>query len=258
VPSGTSSAAWSWLRFESDQYVNLRPVRLPGSPRRCPGCVRTQWTYWWSGDGAYIGAASCKGTPVSSPRKASIRVRYRAGQVCSTGPPNSRAGRPDPQGNVLASLMISGSARWIGREGSASHHRLLPHGCRVDVSGDDRTGSMSSSPTTCSGHPDRARREPWPVASGWPRAPASAEVTAPSGPFEPVHGGARHREPRPKRGGSIAAICECAIALRHPGRTCPRRPGDRQAVAKGDLVERRGAWAARSCPIQRHRGADHR
>src|SRR5215469_10981472 len=257
VPSGVLERGLLLrLRFELDQYVNLRPVRLyPGvatplanvRPEAVDMLVVREGT-----EGPYTGSGGImrKGTPHEIATQESINTAFGVNRVVSYAFERA-AQRPRRKltlvhkTNVLtyAGDLWQRTVREIGRQFA----EVSVDYCHVDaasmffVSDPERfdvivTDNLFGDILTDLGAA---------VAGGIGLA-ASANInperTAPS-MFEPVHGSAPDIAGRHKAD-PTAAILSAALLCQHLGLAAEAARIE-QAVAE-DLLERQGAWAARS------------
>jgi 3-isopropylmalate dehydrogenase len=257
VPSGVLERGLLLrLRFELDQYVNLRPVRLyPGvatplanvRPESVNMLVVREGT-----EGPYTGSGGLmrKGTPQEIATQESINTAFGVGRVVRYAFERA-AERPRRKltlvhkTNVLthAGDLWQRTVREIGRQFT----EVSVDYCHVDaasmffVSDPERfdvivTDNLFGDILTDLGAA---------VAGGIGLA-ASANInperTAPS-MFEPVHGSAPDIAGRHKAD-PTAAILSAALLCQHLGLAAEAARIE-QAVAE-DLLERQGAWAARS------------
>jgi len=257
VPSGVLERGLLLrLRFELDQYVNLRPVRLyPGvatpladvRPESVDMLVVREGT-----EGPYAGSGGVmrRGTPHEIATQESINTAFGVSRVA--GYAFERAAQRPRQKltlvhktNVLtfAGDLWQRSVREIGRQFT----EVSVDYCHVDVasmffvSDPERfdvivTDNLFGDILTDLGA----------AVSGGIGLAASANInperTAPS-MFEPVHGSAPDIAGRHKAD-PTAAILSAALLCQHLGLAAEGARIE-QAVAE-DLLERQGAWAARS------------
>ena len=244
------------LRFELDQYVNLRPVRLyPGVASPLAGLrsdsvdmlVVREGT-----EGPYIeaGGVMRKGTPGEVATQESINTAFGIGRVTRYAFQRA-ADRPRRKltlvhkSNVLAYAgdLWQRTTDQVAKEFS----EVATDYCHMDaasmylVTQPDRfdvilTDNLFGDILTALGAA---------VAGGIGRAASASinpEFTAPS-MFEPVHGSAPDIAGQQKAD-PTAAILSAAMLCDHLGLTAEAARIE-QAVAD-DLVERQGAWAARA------------
>jgi 3-isopropylmalate dehydrogenase len=257
VPSGVLERGLVLrLRFELDQYVNLRPVRLyPGIASPLSGLrsdsvdmlVVREGT-----EGPYIeaGGVMRKGTPGEVATQESINTAFGIGRVTRYAF-HRAAERPRRKltlvhkSNVLAYAgdLWQRTVDQVAKEFS----EVTTDYCHMDaasmylVTKPDRfdvilTDNLFGDILTALGAA---------VAGGIGLAASASinpELTAPS-TFEPVHGSAPDIAGQQKAD-PTAAILSAAMLCEHLGLTAEAARIE-QAVAD-DLVERQGAWAARS------------
>ncbi len=257
VPSGVLERGLLLrLRFELDQYVNLRPVRLyPGVASPLAGLrsdsvdmlVVREGT-----EGPYIeaGGVMRKGTPGEVATQESINTAFGIGRVTRYAFQRA-ADRPRRKltlvhkSNVLAYAgdLWQRTTDQVAKEFS----EVATDYCHMDaasmylVTQPDRfdvilTDNLFGDILTALGAA---------VAGGIGRAASASinpEFTAPS-MFEPVHGSAPDIAGQQKAD-PTAAILSAAMLCDHLGLTAEAARIE-QAVAD-DLVERQGAWAARA------------
>ncbi len=259
VPSGVLERGLLLrLRFELDQYVSLRPVRLyPGVASPLSGLrpdavdmlVVREGT-----EGPYIeaGGVMRKGTPGEVATQESINTAFGIGRVTRYAFQRA-ADRPRRKltlvhkSNVLAYAgdLWQRTTDQVAKEFSevtadychmdAASMYLLTQPDRFDVI---LTDNLFGDILTALGAA---------VAGGIGRAASASinpEFTAPS-MFEPVHGSAPDIAGQQKAD-PTAAILSAAMLCDHLGLTAEAARIE-QAVAD-DLVERQGAWAARATP----------
>ena len=257
VPSGVLERGLLLrLRFELDQYVNLRPVRLyPGVASPLAGLradsvdmlVVREGT-----EGPYIeaGGVMRKGTPGEVATQESINTAFGIGRVTRYAFQRA-ADRPRRKltlvhkSNVLAYAgdLWQRTTDQVAKEFSevstdychmdAASMYLVTQPDRFDVI---LTDNLFGDILTALGAA---------VAGGIGRAASASinpEFTAPS-MFEPVHGSAPDIAGQQKAD-PTAAILSAAMLCDHLGLTAEAARIE-QAVAD-DLVERQGAWAARA------------
>ena len=259
VPSGVLERGLLLrLRFELDQYVNLRPVRLyPGVASPLSGMrsdsvdmlVVREGT-----EGPYIeaGGVMRKGTPGEVATQESINTAFGIGRVTRYAFQRA-ADRPRQKltlvhkSNVLAYAgdLWQRTTDQVAKEFS----EVTADYCHMDaasmylVTQPDRfdvilTDNLFGDILTALGAA---------VAGGIGLAASASinpEFTAPS-MFEPVHGSAPDIAGQQKAD-PTAAILSAAMLCDHLGLTAEAARIE-QAVAD-DLVERQGAWAARATP----------
>jgi 3-isopropylmalate dehydrogenase len=246
------------LRFEFDQYVNLRPIRLyPGvaspvasvRPEAVDMLVVREGT-----EGPYIeaGGVMRKGTPAEVATQLSVNTGFGVGRVARYAL-QLAAARPRRiltlvhKSNVLAYAgdlwrrTVAGlaaefpdvTAEYLHMDAAAVYLVSQPE--RFDVV---LTDNLFGDILTALGAA---------VAGGLGLAASASinpERTAPS-TFEPVHGSAPDIAGTHKAD-PTAAILSAAMACEHLGLSAEAARIE-QAVAD-DLLERQGAWAARSTP----------
>jgi 3-isopropylmalate dehydrogenase len=244
------------LRFEFDQYVNLRPVRLfPGvdSPLAATTAAPIDILVVREGtEGAYIEAGGIlrKGTPAEIAMQESINTAFGVGRVtrhafgCAAARPRRKLTLVHKT-NVLAHAgdlwrrtFEATAADFAGVSADYCHvdaalMYLVTHPDLFDVI---VTDNLFGDVLTALGAA---------IAGGIGLA-ASASInpdrTAPS-TFEPVHGSAPDIAGKQKAD-PTAAILSAAMLCEHLGMTSEAARIE-QAVAD-DLLERQGEWAARS------------
>jgi 3-isopropylmalate dehydrogenase len=257
VPSGVLERGLLLrLRFEFDQYVNLRPVRLfPGvatpladvRPESIDMVVVREGT-----EGPYTGAGGVmrKGTPDEIATQESINTAFGVRRVARYAFEQA-AKRPRKRLTLVhkTNVLTYAGDLWqrVTRETGAEFPEVSVDYCHVDaasmffVSDPARfdvivTDNLFGDILTDIGAA---------VAGGIGLA-ASANInperTAPS-MFEPVHGSAPDIAGRHKAD-PTAAILSAALLCQHLGLTAEAARIE-QAVAE-DLLERQGAWVARS------------
>jgi len=259
VPSGVLERGLLLrLRFEFDQYVNLRPVRLyPGVASPLVG-VRSESVDMLvvreGTEGPYIEAGGImrKGTPAEVATQESINTAYGVSRVARYALQRA-AGRPERRltlvhkSNVLtyagdlwrrtvtqvAAEFPDVTTDYCHMDAAASY--LLTEPERFDVI---LTDNMFGDILTSVGAA---------VAGGIGLA-ASASInpgrTAPS-TFEPVHGSAPDLAGK-QQADPTAAILSAAMLCEHLGMSAEAARIE-QAVSE-DLLERQGAWSPRSTP----------
>ena len=257
VPSGVLERGLLLrLRFELDQYVNLRPVRLyPGvatplasvSPGSIDMVVVREGT-----EGPYTGAGGVmrRGTPAEIATQESINTAFGISRVVRYAFERA-AQRPRKKLTLVhkTNVLTYAGDLWqrIVHEITGQYAAVTVDYCHVDaasmffVSDPERfdvivTDNLFGDILTDLGAA---------VAGGIGLAASgniNPERTAPS-MFEPVHGSAPDIAGRHKAD-PTAAILSAAMLCQHLGLTAEAARIE-QAVAE-DLLERQGAWAARS------------
>jgi 3-isopropylmalate dehydrogenase len=257
VPSGVLERGLLLrLRFELDQYVNLRPVRLyPGvatplasvSPGSIDMVVVREGT-----EGPYTGAGGVmrRGTPGEIATQESINTAFGISRVVRYAFERA-AQRPRKKLTLVhkTNVLTYAGDLWqrIVHEIAGQYAAVTVDYCHVDaasmffVSDPERfdvivTDNLFGDILTDLGAA---------VAGGIGLAASgniNPERTAPS-MFEPVHGSAPDIAGRHKAD-PTAAILSAAMLCQHLGLTAEAARIE-QAVAE-DLLERQGAWAARS------------
>ncbi len=244
------------LRFEFDQYVHLRPIRLfPGvdSPLAATTAAPIDILVVREGtEGAYIEAGGIlrKGTPAEVAMQESINTAFGVGRVvrhafgCAVGRPRRKLTLVHKT-NVLAHA--GDLWRRTFEATAAEHPGVAADYCHVDaalmylVTQPDLfdvivTDNLFGDLLTALGAA---------IAGGIGLA-ASASInpdrTRPS-TFEPVHGSGQDIAGKQKAD-PTAAILSAAMLCNHLGMTSEASRIE-QAVAD-DLLERQGEWAARS------------
>ncbi len=259
VPSGVLERGLLLrLRFELDQYVNLRPVRLyPGVASPLSGMrsdLVDMLVVREGTEGPYIeaGGVMRKGTPGEVATQESINTAFGIGRVTRYAFQRA-ADRPRQKltlvhkSNVLAYAgdLWQRTTDQVAKEFS----EVTADYCHMDaasmylVTQPDRfdvilTDNLFGDILTALGAA---------VAGGIGLAASASinpEFTAPS-MFEPVHGSAPDIAGQQKAD-PTAAILSAAMLCDHLGLTAEAARIE-QAVAD-DLVERQGAWAARATP----------
>jgi len=256
VPSGVLERGLVLrLRFEFDQYVNLRPVRLfpgIGSPLTATATAPLDMLVVREGtEGAYIEAGGIlrKGTPAEIAMQESINTAFGVGRVTRHAFA-AAAARPRHKLTLVHKTNVLAHAgdlwRRIFEATAADFPHVAADYCHVDAA----LASMVTQPDlfdvivtdnlfgdvlTALG-----------AAIGGIGLAASASInpdrTAPS-TFEPVHGSAPDIAGKQKAD-PTAAILSAALLCDHLGMTSQASRIE-QAVAD-DLLERQGEWAARS------------
>ena len=256
VPSGVLERGLVLrLRFEFDQYVNLRPVRLfpgIGSPLTATATAPLDMLVVREGtEGAYIEAGGIlrKGTPAEIAMQESINTAFGVGRVTRHAFA-AAAARPRHKLTLVHKTNVLAHAgdlwRRIFEATAADFPHVAADYCHVDAA----LASMVTQPDlfdvivtdnlfgdvlTALG-----------AAIGGIGLAASASInpdrTAPS-TFEPVHGSAPDIAGKQKAD-PTAAILSAALLCDHLGMTSQASRIE-QAVAD-DLLERQGEWAGRS------------
>ena len=244
------------LRFEFDQYVNLRPIRLfpgVGSPVAATPTASVDILVVREGtEGAYIEAGGIlrKGTPDEIAMQESINTAFGVGRVIGYAF-DGAAARPRRKLTLVHKTNVLAHAGDLWRrtfEATAAEYPAVSADyCHVDAAlmylvtqpgmfdvivTDNLFGDMLTALGAA-------------IAGGLGLA-ASASVnperTRPS-TFEPVHGSAPDIAGKQKAD-PTAAILSAAMLCDHLGMTSEASKIE-QAVAE-DLLERQGEWAARS------------
>ncbi len=243
------------LRFEFDQYVNLRPVRLfpgIGSPLTATATAPLDMLVVREGtEGAYIEAGGIlrKGTPAEIAMQESINTAFGVGRVTRQAFA-AAAARPRRKLTLVHKTNVLAHAGDLWRRTfeatAADFPDVAADYCHVDaalaylVTQPDLfdvivTDNLFGDVLTALG-----------AAIGGIGLAASASInperTAPS-TFEPVHGSAPDIAGKQKAD-PTAAILSAALLCDHLGMTSQASRIE-QAVAD-DLLERQGEWAARS------------
>jgi 3-isopropylmalate dehydrogenase len=243
------------LRFEFDQYINLRPVRLypgTGSPLTATATAPLDMLVVREGtEGAYIegGGILRKGTPAEIAMQESINTAFGVGRVTRHAFA-AAAARPRRKLTLVHKTNILAHAGDLWRRTfeatAADFPDVVADYCHVDaalaylVTQPDLfdvivTDNLFGDVLTALG-----------AAIGGIGLAASASInperTAPS-TFEPVHGSAPDIAGKQKAD-PTAAILSAAMLCDHLGMTSQASRIE-QAVAE-DLLERQGEWAARS------------
>jgi len=246
------------LRFEFDQYVNLRPVRLyPGvasplanvRPEAIDMLVVREGT-----EGPYIeaGGVMRKGTPAEVATQESINTAYGVGRVARFALQRA-AERPRRRLTLVHKTNVLAYAGDLWRrtvsEVAADFPYVTTEYCHMDAAAvyfltqPERfdvilTDNMFGDILTALGAA---------VAGGIGLAASASinpERTAPS-TFEPVHGSAPDIAGKHKAD-PTAAILSAAMLCQHLGLSAEAVRIE-QAVSD-DLLERQGAWSPRSTP----------
>jgi 3-isopropylmalate dehydrogenase len=246
------------LRFELDQYVNLRPVRLyPGVAARVPGqradaidiLVVREGT---EGPYAESGGVMRKGTVHEVATQHSINTAFGVGRVTRYALQRA-AERPKRRLTLVHKtnvLTYAGDLWWRTVQAQAQEYGLVTADyCHMDaasiylVTEPERfdvivTDNLFGDVLTALGA----------AITGGIGLAASAHInperTAPS-MFEPLHGSAPNLAGK-QQADPTAAILSAAMLCEHVGLAAAAARIE-QAVAE-DLLERQGAWAARSTP----------
>ncbi len=243
------------LRFEFDQYVNLRPVRLfPGisSPLTATAAAPLDMLVVREGtEGAYIEAGGIlrRGTPAEIAMQESINTAFGVGRVTRQAFA-AAAARPRRKLTLVHKTNVLAHAGDLWRRTfeatAADFPEVAADYCHVDaalaymVTQPDLfdvivTDNLFGDVLTALG-----------AAIGGIGLAASASInperTAPS-TFEPVHGSAPDIAGKQKAD-PTAAILSVALLCDHLGMTSQASRIE-QAVAD-DLLERQGEWAGRS------------
>jgi 3-isopropylmalate dehydrogenase len=257
VPSGVLERGLVLrLRFELDQYVNLRPVRLyPGVVSPLSGMrseLMDMLVVREGTEGPYIeaGGSMRKGTPDEVATQESINTAFGVRRVTRYAMQRA-AERPRKKLTLVHKTNVLAYAGDLWRrtvdEVAAEFPEVTTGYCHMDaasmyfVTQPQRfdvivTDNMFGDILTALGAA---------VAGGIGLAASASinpERTAPS-MFEPVHGSAPDLAGKQKAD-PTAAILSAAMLCEHIGLTAQAARIE-QAVAD-DLVERQGAWAARS------------
>ncbi len=259
VPSGVLERGLVLrLRFEFDQYVNLRPVRLYAGVASPLAEVRPESVDMLlvreGTEGPYIEAGGFmrKGTPAEVATQESINTAFGIGRV-ATYALERAAARPRRQLTLVHKSNVLAYAGDLWRrtvmQAAAQYPQVTTEYCHMDAAAvyfltkperfdvivtDNLFGDVLTSLGAA-------------VAGGIGLA-ASASVnperTAPS-TFEPVHGSAPDIAGKQKAD-PTAAILSAAMLCDHLGRTVEAARIE-QAVSD-DLLERQGAWSPRATP----------
>jgi 3-isopropylmalate dehydrogenase len=258
VPSGVLERGLVLrLRFELDQYVNLRPVRLyPGvaSPVSGLGSVSVDMLMVREGtEGPYIeaGGVMRKGTPGEVATQESINTAFGIERVTRYALQRAAA-RPRRRLTLVhkSNVLTYAGDLWrrtVDRLAKEEFGEVAADYCHMDaasiyfVTQPERfdvivTDNMFGDILTALGAA---------VAGGIGLAASASinpERTAPS-TFEPVHGSAPDIAGQEKAD-PTAAILSAAMLCEHLGLTAEAARIE-QAVAE-DLLDRQGAWAART------------
>jgi 3-isopropylmalate dehydrogenase len=258
VPSGVLERGLLLrLRFEFDQYVNLRPVRrYPGVATPLSGLradaidmlVVREGT-----EGPYIEAGGImrKGTPGEVATQESINTAFGVGRVTRYALQRAAERRKKLTLVHKTNVLVYAGDLWRRTlDGLAAEYpEVTAEYCHMDaasmyfVTAPQQfdvivTDNLFGDILTALGAA---------VAGGIGLAASASinpERTAPS-TFEPVHGSAPDLAGKQK-GDPTAAIMSAAMLCDHLGLAAEKTRIE-QAVAD-DLVERQGAWAARSTP----------
>jgi len=242
------------LRFEFDQYINLRPVRLfpgVGSPLTAQAPIDVLVIREGT-EGAYIEAGGVvrKGSPAEIAMQESINTAFGVGRVTrhAFGYAAARPRRKLTLVHKTNVLAHAGDLWWRTFQATAADFPAVTAGyCHVDaalmymVTQPDLfdvivTDNLFGDVLTALGAA---------IAGGIGLAASASinpERTGPS-TFEPVHGSAPDIAGKQKAD-PTAAILSVAMLCDHLGMTA-QAASIEQAVAE-DLLERQGEWAARS------------
>ncbi|HEX5188615.1 MAG TPA: 3-isopropylmalate dehydrogenase [Streptosporangiaceae bacterium] len=255
VPSGVLERGLVLrMRFEFDQYVNLRPVRLfpgIGSPLTAPAPIDVLVVREGT-EGAYIEAGGIlrKGSPGEIAIQDSVNTAFGVGRVIrhAFGCAAARPRRKLTLVHKTNVLTHAGDLWWRTFQGTAADFpSVATDYCHVDaalmymVTQPDRfdvivTDNLFGDVLTALGAA---------IAGGIGLAASASinpERTGPS-TFEPVHGSAPDIAGKQKAD-PTAAILSAAMLCDHLGMKAEAARIE-QAVAD-DLLERQGEWAARS------------
>ncbi len=255
VPSGVLERGLVLrLRFEFDQYINLRPVRLfpgVGSPLTAQAPIDALVIREGT-EGAYIEAGGVvrKGSPAEIAMQESINTAFGVGRVTrhAFGYAAARPRRKLTLVHKTNVLAHAGDLWWRTFQATAADFPAVTAGyCHVDaalmymVTQPDLfdvivTDNLFGDVLTALGAA---------IAGGIGLAASASinpERTGPS-TFEPVHGSAPDIAGKQKAD-PTAAILSVAMLCDHLGMTA-QAASIEQAVAE-DLLERQGEWAARS------------
>jgi 3-isopropylmalate dehydrogenase len=245
------------LRFELDQYVNLRPVRLfPGvAPRvsgpRADGIDILVVREGTEGPYTEAGGVMRKGTPHEVATQQSINTAFGVGRVTRYALQRA-AERPKRRLTLVHKtnvLTYAGDLWWRTVQAQAQASGLVTADyCHVDaasiylVTEPERfdvivTDNLFGDVLTALG----AAITGIGLAAS---AHINPERTAPS-MFEPLHGSAPNLAGK-QQADPTAAILSAAMLCEHVG-LGPAAARIEQAVAE-DVLERQGAWAVRSTP----------
>jgi 3-isopropylmalate dehydrogenase len=244
------------LRFEFDQYINLRPVRLfpgIGSPLTATATVPLDMLVVREGtEGAYIEAGGIlrKGTPAEIAMQESINTAFGVGRVTRHAFAVAAA-RPRRKLTLVHKTNILAHAGDLWRRTfeatAADFPGVAADYCHVDAA----LAYMVTQPdlfdviVTDNLFGDVLTALGAAIGGGIGLAASASinpERTAPS-TFEPVHGSAPDIAGKQKAD-PTAAILSAALLCDHLGMTSQASRIE-QAVAD-DLLERQGEWAARS------------
>jgi 3-isopropylmalate dehydrogenase len=242
------------LRFEFDQYINLRPVRLfpgVGSPLTAQAPIDVLVIREGT-EGAYIEAGGVlrKGSPAEIATQESVNTAFGVGRVTrhAFGYAAARPRRKLTLVHKTNVLAHAGDLWWRTFQATAADFPAVTAGyCHVDaalmymVTQPDLfdvivTDNLFGDVVTALGAA---------IAGGIGLAASASinpERTGPS-TFEPVHGSAPDIAGKQKAD-PTAAILSVAMLCDHLGMT-GEAASIEQAVAE-DLLERQGEWAARS------------
>ncbi len=255
VPSGVLERGLVLrLRFEFDQYINLRPVRLfpgVGSPLTAQAPIDVLVIREGT-EGAYIEAGGVlrKGSPAEIAMQESVNTAFGVGRVTrhAFGYAAARPRRKLTLVHKTNVLAHAGDLWWRTFQATAADFPAVTAGyCHVDaalmymVTQPDLfdvivTDNLFGDVVTALGAA---------IAGGIGLAASASinpERTGPS-TFEPVHGSAPDIAGKQKAD-PTAAILSVAMLCDHLGMTAEAASIE-QAVAE-DLLERQGEWAARS------------
>ena len=256
VPSGVLERGLVLrLRFEFDQYVNLRPVRLfpgVGSPLTARGPDRRP-----GGQGRHRGrlhrggrASSARARPAEIAMQESVNTAFGVGRVLRQAF-GYAAARPRRKLTLVHKTNVLAHAGDLWRRTfeatAAEFPGVTADYCHVDAA----LMYMVTQPdlfdviVTDNLFGDRATALGAAIAGGIGLAASASinpERTGPS-TFEPVHGSAPDIAGKQKAD-PTAAILSAAMLCDHLGMTAEAARIE-QAVAE-DLLERQGEWAARS------------
>jgi 3-isopropylmalate dehydrogenase len=244
------------MRFEFDQYVNLRPIRLfPGveSPLTVPRTSALDVLVIREGtEGPYIEAGGIlrKGTPDEIAIQESVNTAFGIGRVARYALDRALA-RPRHKVTLVHKTNVLAHAGDLWRRTfdatAAGYEGVVADYCHVDaaltylVSQPEQfdvilTDNLFGDVLTALGA----------AITGGIGLAASASInperTGPS-TFEPVHGSAPDIA-RKQKADPTAAILSAAMLCEHLGMTAEAARIE-QAVAE-DLLERQGEWVARS------------
>jgi len=257
VPSGVAERGLVLrMRFEFDQYINLRPIRLfPGvdSPLAAPRTSALDILVIREGtEGPYIEAGGIlrKGTPDEIAMQESINTAFGVGRVTRYGFGRAEL-RPRRKVTLVHKTNVLAHAGDLWRRTfestAASYAGVTADYCHVDaalmymVTQPERfdvivTDNLFGDVLTALGA----------AIAGGPGLAASASInperSCPS-TFEPVHGSAP-RIAGKQKADPTAAILSAAMLCEHLGMTSEAARIE-QAVAE-DVLERQGEWVARS------------